>query len=490
MTRRRWRITLLAAAATLAAVYPITSLFQRSTWLGPAIVLIAVSAGVGLLMRGLTRSRVLVVLVQLVVTAYLLLVQFAGDTFTLFVPTISTLEAANNYGLEALDTIDRYSAPAPLSDGVTFYLVAAVTLVAICVDALAATWRSPAAAGLPLLTAYLITAANGDSALALRYFVVPAALWLVMVHTTARAQFGRWSTTSATDEQARAVPHDGAALRAFSSGAAKLGLVGLLVALVVPVFVPHFPPRYLTEGLGRSSGDGSGGGGSVGFNNTIDLTRSLNNDDDSPVLRYTTTGFTRSPLRVLATGYYSRGEWLAVKDSTNSGQPQPLPPPKDRTDYEITVTDNTLAAPNIAAPYPRGGRGHGGHPVEHRPDHPRRQGLSSRVELPSHLRRRRPAAVAAARLAQARLPRRHRRRPRRPRHLPGPVGVVVEEDHHRQEQPPRPGRRHPGPSPLLRVQLHPRPRGTPARQVRTDRRPPSPPSTRPGAATAFSSPPR
>ena len=64
---------------------------------------------------------------------------------------------------------------------------------------MAATWRAPAAAGLPLLTAYLITAANGNAASAVRYFVVPVALWLIMLHTTARATFGRWSTTSVSD---------------------------------------------------------------------------------------------------------------------------------------------------------------------------------------------------------------------------------------------------------------------------------------------------
>ena len=47
MTRRRWRITLLAALATLAAVYPITSLFADSSWLPQAVVVIALSAGVG-----------------------------------------------------------------------------------------------------------------------------------------------------------------------------------------------------------------------------------------------------------------------------------------------------------------------------------------------------------------------------------------------------------------------------------------------------------
>lgn len=352
MTRRRWRITLLAALATVAAVYPITSLFVETTWLPQAVFIVFLVAGLGLVGRGLTRSRGLVVLLQVLVTTYVILARYTGETFTLLVPTPATLEAANSLGLQALETINRYSAPAPLNDGITFCLVVAVALVAIAVDAMAATWRSPAAAGLPLLTAYLITAANGDAALALRYFVVPVVLWLVMLHTTARAQFGRWGTANAADQsQIDEAAHDREALRSFTAGALKLGAVGVVVALLVPAVIPHFPPRYLTEGLGRSGG--GGGEGSVGFNDTLDLSRSLNNQDQSPVLTYTTTAFTRAPLRVLATSYYSRGQWsVAGATGERPDNPAPLPPPNKMRKYDITVTDNTLAAPRIAAPYP------------------------------------------------------------------------------------------------------------------------------------------
>lgn len=353
MSRRRWRITLLAALATLSAVYPITTLFQSSSWLGGAVLVVGLVAGVGLLLRGLTHSRLLIAATQVLVVGFALLWTFAGETLSyLLLPTLETLEQLNSLGLEALDTVQRYSAPAPLNGGVIFCLVVAVALVAICVDAMAATWRSPAAAGLPLLTAYLITAANGQSALALRYFVVPVALWLLMVHTTARAQFGRWGTTSASGgDPAMDVAHDRQALRSFSAGAAKLGLVGVVAALLVPALVPHFPPRYLTEGLGRTAG--GEGSGSVGFNDTLDLTRSLNNTDETPVLSYTTNNPARTPLRVLATGYYSRGQWLVVGNPRGgSASPQPLPPPGERRDYEMTVSENTLAAPRIASPYP------------------------------------------------------------------------------------------------------------------------------------------
>ncbi|EWT03205.1 transglutaminase [Intrasporangium oryzae NRRL B-24470] len=372
MTRRRWRITLLGAAATLAAIYPISSLFNRNDWLVPVIAVISLVAAVGLVMRGLTRVRPLIPLVQVVVVGYAILWSYAGDTFSFLLPTGATLEVANSLGLQALETVQRYTVPAPLNDGVTFCLVIAVALVAICVDAMAATWRSPAAAGLPLLTAYLITAANGQSALALRYFIVPVALWLIMLHTTARAQFGRWGTM-ATAEAGRAHPepdpgrdpafrtgldaigleaaHDREALRSFSVGAVRLGLIALLLAVAVPAVIPHFPPRYLLEGLGR--GSGGEGKGSVGFNDTVDLTRSLNNNDQTPVLTYTTTAFTRSPLRVLATSYYSQGRWLVLGEAANRvGQPQPLPPSSERRDYVLDVTGNLLAAPRIAVPYP------------------------------------------------------------------------------------------------------------------------------------------
>jgi len=352
MTRRRWRITILAALATLASIYPITSLFADTSWLPQAVAVIALVAMLGLLMRGLTRSKVLVVAVQVLVVGYLILAKFAGDTFFFVVPTSTTLELANAYGLQALETVQRYTSPAPINDGVTFCLLIAVAMVAIAVDATAATWRSPAAAGLPLLTAYLITALNGQEALALRFFVVPVVLWLIMLHTTARATFSRWGTASAAEHsEVDEVAHDRQAMVSFSGAALKLGAIGVLIALMVPAVVPHFPPRYLTEGLGRT---GSGGGaGSVGFNDTLDLARSLNNADQTPVLSYTTTGFSRPPLRVLATSYYSRGQWL-VPGSVGNGPeaPAPLPPAATRRDYVISVTDNTLAAPRIAAPYP------------------------------------------------------------------------------------------------------------------------------------------
>lgn len=367
MTRRRWRITILAALATLAAVYPITSLFTSAEWLPESMFVIAFTAGLGLLLRGLTRSRLLILLIQLIVVLYVVLARSARETFTWGLPTTETLERLNALGLEALETIQRHSAPAPLTEGVTFYLVVSVTLIAVLVDAMAATWRAPAAAGLPLLTAYLITAANGNAASAVRYFVVPVALWLVMLHTTARANFSRWGTTSVSDIDgdergggrvggrigggAGRGSEDASALRALAGGAARLGALAVVAALLVPALVPHFPPRYLTDGLGRTTG--SGGAGTVGFNDTVDLRNSLVSTDQTPILRYTSTGPANVPLRAVATSYYSNGEWrVAGRQGQGPDRPVPLQSSSDRRDYIMTVTHNILKAPRLAAPYP------------------------------------------------------------------------------------------------------------------------------------------
>ena len=132
MTRRRWRITLLAALATLGADLPGHQRSSPTTpGCAPVVMIIALVAGLGLVGRGLTRSRGLVVLAQVLVTGYVILARWTGDSFALLLPTPATLEAANSLGLQALETVSRYPVPAPLNEGVAFCLVVAVALVAI-----------------------------------------------------------------------------------------------------------------------------------------------------------------------------------------------------------------------------------------------------------------------------------------------------------------------------------------------------------------------
>ena len=177
---------------------------------------------------------------------------------------------------------------------------------------MAATWRAPAAAGLPLLTAYLITAANGNAASAVRYFVVPVALWLIMLHTTARATFGRWSTTSVSDVTGGESSSDNAsAMRALTGGAARLGALAVVAALLVPILVPHFPPRYLTDGLGRSRRDPGCGNGRLQRHDRPAQQPGEQRRDADPPVHLDRAGQRSAP--VLATSFYSRGEWRVAR---------------------------------------------------------------------------------------------------------------------------------------------------------------------------------
>ena len=56
----------------------------------------------------------------------------------------------------------------------------------------------PGVAGLPLLAAFLTAAANGGSSLSPWYFVIAAAMWLVLVARQGRERVQRWSTTVAS----------------------------------------------------------------------------------------------------------------------------------------------------------------------------------------------------------------------------------------------------------------------------------------------------
>jgi transglutaminase-like putative cysteine protease len=326
-------------------------LFTSDAWFPQAVGAVGLVAVLGVAMRATVRSRVVVVLVQLVVAAYGILLRLGADTFAYLLPTPQTFELANDYGVTAIATIQKHSAPAPLNDGLTFWLVVEAALVAVAVDAAAATWQSPAAAGLPLLTAYLITAANGSSALPPTSFLVPVLFWLVMLHVSARSRLGRWGTTSATSLDGRNEdPSDRSALWSLSEGALRFGSLAVLAALVIPAVLPHFPPHYFADGLARSAG--SGEGGTVGFNDTLDLTRSLQSTDRTTVLRYQTTGPASTPLRALATSVYSNGEWVSGGGSNGPDRVLPLPATSTRNDYIMNVTENTLQAPRLAAPYP------------------------------------------------------------------------------------------------------------------------------------------
>lgn len=345
--RTRPLMTVLAALATLSTLLPVRDLFLSTAWLLEATAAVVIVAVVGVLGRALVPARLLVVALQVLAGAGFVLVRFAGA------PARPQPDAALPQQLvylgELLDaavkTVTTYKAPAPHHEGITFMMVLLALAVAIATDAFAVTWNAPAAAGLPLLTSYLVTAANGSEPLGMASFLPPVALWLCMVWLGSGTLMRRWATASGSVDDG---PTGGRSLASSLVTAGLVAAVAIAGSVSTAAVVPHFSPRYIAEGFGRAGSDGSG---TVGFNDTLDLTRSLQDTNTDPVLDYTSTRPSATPLRVLATSYYSRGEWMVAGLDEAEPFEIPLPGTGVRREYQLEVRNNQLRAPRLATMY-------------------------------------------------------------------------------------------------------------------------------------------
>jgi len=351
MNRVRPIETLLAALATFSVALPLLTLFDANTWVRPVVVLIATIALVGLALRSFAASAWLVILGQ-ALAGFVAVSWMHGRGHLVggIVPGPDTVTALGVLLREAGETVMAYSAPAPTERGVVVAITILVGLTALVVDATAVTLRSPALAGLALLTAYLVSATNSGEGLSWRYFVLPISFWLALLATQGIGTVRRWST--AMPRGVDGEDHNpvlGVAGTARLLGAGALGL-----AILLPTVVPHLPTTFIADGLGRT--DNARGGGAVSLNTTVDLRKSLDDQSQSPVINYSTSSSTPDPLRVGILTDYQRGEWRTRFDADEVLTGGPAAPEGDptvkRTTVEVKVNENRLQAPQIALPTP------------------------------------------------------------------------------------------------------------------------------------------
>jgi transglutaminase-like putative cysteine protease len=358
MSRARVSETLVAGAATAIVAWPLTTLFTPASWLRPTLAMIAVVVVSGLLMRLLTHSWVAVAGAQVVAVVLAAGGLYGRGHLWHGLPTWDMVLAMNLLLVEARETIQSYAAPAPTTRGVTLGIGLAVAVTAIVVDHLAVMRRSPALAGLPLLTAFLISASNSGAALSPVYFVAAAAVWLLMVGRQGVASLRRWSTTVPMSVAGKRHSDDGDGTYGFAAVGRTLALVGLAAAVAIPAVVPHLPTRYLIDGLGRSAEAAGFSDGQIGLRTTVDLANSLGSRSQSPVLRYTTTATTTTPLRVEVLTDYEDRQWRPDRQRVSFLEDPPVSLPNNlddsvaRNTFRIHVDNARLEAPQIAAPTP------------------------------------------------------------------------------------------------------------------------------------------
>ncbi|MEO6019827.1 MAG: DUF3488 and transglutaminase-like domain-containing protein [Knoellia sp.] len=352
MNRSRPIEALLAGLASFTVALPLLTLFDANTWVRPTLLVIAILALVGLGLRSLMVSAWVVILGQFL--AGFLAISWLhgqGHLYWGVVPGPDTVRSLGILLTEAGQTVMAFSAPVPTERGIIVAITILVGATALLVDALAVTLRSPALAGLALLTAYLVSATNSGDGLSWRYFILPIGFWLALLATQGIGTVRRWST--AVPRGVDGVDHD--PVLGVAGTARLLGASALALAVVLPMVVPHLPTTFLADGLGRSD-NARGGGGSVSLNTTVDLRKSLEDQSLTPVLNYTSTATTPEPLRVGILTDYRRGEWSSgynVDGLVADGVEAPVGDPSiRRTTAKITVNENRLTAPQIALPTP------------------------------------------------------------------------------------------------------------------------------------------
>ena len=353
MIRARISEGLLAALGTLAATWPLTTLLTGEGWLWRLILLVLLVCGLGMAARATGTAAGVVALTQ--ITGLLLAVLVLD--LQLHVGTHALAHQIADLVGDANHTLMTYPAPAPVTPGVEFVLSLIVPAFATAVDLLAVTFRRPAAAGIPLLGVFMLSASNVTSGLNPAYFVALAIIWLSMVaHGSSRQMLG-WA--SALARPSTPTTFENRFTAGHASLARTLGVVGLVLALILPAALPHSSPHFFAGGLGRSHGSGGSGSGSM-FGSEADIAKDLHDQGTAPVLVFRTNDISPPPLRVLTTSTYTGGQWDLRRDSDHvvpGHNRQRLQIVGTSTSaathtYSMHVRRSTIGAPQLAAPFP------------------------------------------------------------------------------------------------------------------------------------------
>lgn len=288
MTSRR-HIGYIAAAATLLAAFPLSTIYDRWTWLIQCVIGVALVTGAATLARALRApvwGQVLAMGGALLIGLTWLFQGEEGTALLGIIPTDATFEYFGQLLSRSGSEMQQQGIPVQDDDSLLFLTMLGVGAVAICVDVCAVGLRRPALAGLPMLAIYSVPVAVHYDSVPVLAFVIGASgyLWLLVTDNVDRVRrFGRRFTGDGRDIDVWEPSPLAAAGR-------RLAAVGVLAAIVVPFAVPGMTTglldRFGTGGSGPGVGTGRGG-------STVDLWAllqgQLNQDQEFEMLRVTTT---------------------------------------------------------------------------------------------------------------------------------------------------------------------------------------------------------
>jgi transglutaminase-like putative cysteine protease len=359
--RRDQTAPYLAALATLLAAGTLLPVVSGSHWAWEALLLVSLVTATGMGLRSVTRSPGLVVLGQSAVGVLGITLVFVHSHAVLgFLPGPDALGAMGRLAQSGMDATRQFSTPAPPVPGINFLLVLGVVAAAIAVDALAVTFGSAVAAGLPLLVLYCVPAAvlpKGASAVS---FAMVAGGWLILLGHDGRLRVNEWGRVlrKGPDSGKRRFGDDD--LEVVGASARRLGVVTVVAAIVVPMLLPSLANGLIDPSHTGGAGGANGGLGATSIDPILTLKQNLTARSTASVLTYTTTQAVPPPLRMVTDDQFNGETWR-----TSDGQPRrdqglsgTLPAPVglssviSATQQQMHVKVGTLSEGYLPVPYP------------------------------------------------------------------------------------------------------------------------------------------
>lgn len=327
------------AAATLAlTLTPLIGIFEGLGWTVPVLLTITVIAVCGSLMRAAGRGQGLQTLAMAAGLLVVLTAGFGDGTALLFIiPLPATFAHFALLAGEGVTGIVTNAPPVPAEGGILFLTLFGIGLVAILHDMFVVGLRTPALAGLTLLTMYLVPVSVAPDATAWFWFILPAVsyLWLLADDNLRRVSaFGhRFTGTGQLVSQRFPSP---------LARTARWSAVGFIVVTLVSLtVVPTNTSGFLDRVAQGWEGGGDAGMGDV--NPWANLSGSLNQPEEVDVLRVTTDDPNPSYLRMHVLDELTT-DGFGPNDYENGGSIDSFADPGDAAVYQAEIQNLALEA--------------------------------------------------------------------------------------------------------------------------------------------------
>ncbi|MFI5692804.1 transglutaminaseTgpA domain-containing protein [Kribbella sp. NPDC051586] len=352
------RISIAAWGATVLGSLVLTPVFS-GPFLFISAFLCALVTGIGVFLQNLRTPRVVVPIVQLLVLVELLSLFFLHGTMKFgLIPWKATALEFNSQMVDAMDSINRFSAPLPQDPHLTLFAVSVITATGFLVHIIAVQLRQAAWSGLLLLIMYTVPAATVHGGLPALLFIPPAIGYIVLLSSEGRSRLSRWGRRiSGVSHLDAAEPVEASAL---GQAGRRIGLTVVAIAALLPALLPALPEGVVGNGL-AGGGTGNGIGASISSTDPmLDMGKNLKRGDNVVALTYKGGPSGGTYLRLTALDLFDGNTWRIAprSDGHKIGGDLTPPPgyagdlskvPQNNMEIDVTRTFRSQFAP---VPYP------------------------------------------------------------------------------------------------------------------------------------------